>query len=272
MSAPAELPESHATGAIAATFAELRRLTGVPYVSSIYRHLATMPGMLEWTWEALGPGFASGALQDAGAAIAAGVRVAPAAPIAATSLAGWGVDAAALASIRAACAGFVRVAPVNLVTGACLGPRLTEERMGGAGFAPGWTPPLSLPAVPPTADPATLSEATRALLDRLATDDGTARFVPGLYRQLAHWPGLLAWVAETVAPRLTAPETLAAADALRAAAAREAARILPRLPPCPPAPLDAPTLAAVRRAIARYARTSPELTLFGRLIGEALPR
>jgi hypothetical protein len=49
----AELGERDAAGEIAAIYAEIRRLWGVPYVSSLQRHLATRPGWLEWVWAAL---------------------------------------------------------------------------------------------------------------------------------------------------------------------------------------------------------------------------
>ena len=50
-----ELPESEATGDKARIYGEIRTLGGVPMVALIYRHLATLPGALEWMWEALSP-------------------------------------------------------------------------------------------------------------------------------------------------------------------------------------------------------------------------
>jgi len=41
-----ELPEEQATGRIAEIYDEIRRFSGVPYVSSLQRYLATMPGVL----------------------------------------------------------------------------------------------------------------------------------------------------------------------------------------------------------------------------------
>ena len=64
MSAFTELPEAEATGEIAAIYAEIRHFYGVPYVSSLQRHLATIPGVLEWGWAAVRPVFASGALPE----------------------------------------------------------------------------------------------------------------------------------------------------------------------------------------------------------------
>ena len=53
----AELSEAKASGEIADIFAEVRRLFAVPYVSAIYRHLATTPGLLEWAWGTVAPAF-----------------------------------------------------------------------------------------------------------------------------------------------------------------------------------------------------------------------
>ena len=50
-----ELAEAHATGTIATIYAEIREVSGVPYVSSLQRYLATLPGVLEWAWAALRP-------------------------------------------------------------------------------------------------------------------------------------------------------------------------------------------------------------------------
>ena len=48
-----ELLESKASGQIAVIYDEIRRFSGVPYVSSLQRCLATLPGVLEWAWGAL---------------------------------------------------------------------------------------------------------------------------------------------------------------------------------------------------------------------------
>jgi hypothetical protein len=58
----AELPEDTATGRIAEIYGEICRFSGVPYVSSLQRYLATMPGVLEWAWDALRPAMVSGVI------------------------------------------------------------------------------------------------------------------------------------------------------------------------------------------------------------------
>ena len=56
----AELAEDQATGRMAVIYDEIRRFSGVPYVSSLQRYLATLPGVLAWAWDAVRPAMVSG--------------------------------------------------------------------------------------------------------------------------------------------------------------------------------------------------------------------
>jgi hypothetical protein len=56
----AELAERDATGEKGAIYSEIRRLGGVPMVALIFRHLATLPGTLEWAWGVVGPSWRAG--------------------------------------------------------------------------------------------------------------------------------------------------------------------------------------------------------------------
>ena len=258
----AELHEDRATGRIAEIYDEIRRFSGVPYVSSLQRFLATMPGVLEWAWDAIRPALASGVVQETAWRLARDVRVAPARPMPAT---------AHKAAVRNIAENFVRVSPVNLMTGACLNRLLTGTVPSGTGFAETWTPPAMLPPMPGNVDPAQLDSATKATLECFTTEvDGTP-FIPALYRQLAHYPEVLSWLADELNPRFAAPETNAARAGFRAAAREAAPSIVARLPGLPPGP--APDEATARRVLAtidRYAETSPEMTMFGQLILDAL--
>jgi hypothetical protein len=268
----AELSEEAATGRIAEIYGEIRRFSGVPYVSSLQRYLATMPGVLEWAWDAVRPAMASGTIPETGWRLAQTVRLSPATPVSEATLRDWGVDAAGLASIRNVAANFVRVSPVNLVTGACLAQLLNGARPSGSGFAEPWTPPAMLPPMPGNADPGSLSPEHRAVLMRFATEVDGKPFIPALYRQIAHWPAVLAWLADELAPRFAAPATATARAAFRAAARDAAPDIVVRLPGVPQgSPPDAETTRRVLVTIDRYAETSPEMTMFGQLILDALP-
>jgi len=267
-----ELLEQDATGRIAEIYAEIRTFSGVPYVSSLQRYLATMPGVLEWAWDAVRPALATGAIQKTGWRLAEAARITPAAPISAAALRVWGVDAAGLQSIRNIAENFVRVSPVNLMTGATLRLLLTGTKPGGGTFPTGWTPPEMLPPMPGNANPEKLTPDTNAVLMQLATELDGAPFIPALYRQLAHWPGFLAWLATELAPRFTADETNVARANFRQSAWDAATDIAARLPALPTGPVPSPpTIQRVLTAIDRYAGTSPEMCMFGRLILQAVP-
>ena len=263
----AELPEHQASGAIAVIYDEIRRFSGVPYVSSLQRYLATMPRVLEWVWAALRPAMVSGLVSETGWRLADSVRLTPLPPVSAEARAAWRLDTGAYATIGAIAENFVRVSPVNLMTGACLRLLLTEPSPQGPGIETTWTPPAMLPSMPGNVDPLALPPEQRAVLLRFATDVDGAPFIPALYRQLARYPAFMAWLADTLVPRLSESETNAARAAFRAAALAAAPAIVTRLPGLPSAPApDAETARRVLATIDRYAETSPEMTMFGRLI------
>jgi hypothetical protein len=268
----AELPEHLATGEIAEIYDEIRRFSGVPYVSSLQRFLATMPGVLEWAWEAVRPAMVSGAIPETGWRLAGTVRIPPLPTVTPEELRVWQVDAPGFAAIRNVAANFLRVSPVNLMTGACLKLLLTGSLPAGFGFDAGWRPPDALPPMPGNIDPGGMPPRQRAVLLRFATQvDGTP-FIPALYRQLAHWPCVLTWLADALVPRLDAPETNLGRTAFRAAAADAAPEIVARLPHR--TLRHTPDKATARRVLAtidRYAMTSPEMTMFGQALLEAFP-
>ncbi|MGE0223643.1 MAG: hypothetical protein AB7S57_10305 [Acetobacteraceae bacterium] len=267
-----ELPEDRATGRLAEIYDEIRRFSGVPYVSSLQRYVATMPGALEWAWDTLRPALASGTIPETGWRLARDVRIPPPGRVSGDRLRAWGITPADLAAIRNVAENFVRVSPVNLMTGACLALLLTGTRPAGRGFGRTWTPPAMLAPMPGNIDPLALPDGQRAVLMRFVTEVDGKPFVPALYRQIAHWPAVLAWLAEELAPRFNAPETNAARADFRAAARAAAPEIVAHLPPVSMdgAP-DAPTVARILATIDRYAETSPEMTMFGQLILDALP-
>ena len=268
----AELSEDAATGRIAEIYDEIRRFSGVPYVSSLQRYLATMPGVLEWAWDAVRPAMVSGAISETGWRLARSVRLAPAKPIDQATLREWGIDPTDLTAIRNIAENFVRVSPVNLMTGACLAQLLNGARPSGPGFSNPWTPPAMLPPMPGNADPASLPPDHRAVLMRFATEVDGKPFLPALYRQIAHWPAVLSWLADELAPRFAAPATATARTDFRAAARLAAPDIVAQLPGVPAnPPPDADTTRRVLATIDRYAETSPEMTMFGQLILDALP-
>ncbi len=264
----AELSEDAATGEIAEIYEEIRHLWAVPYVSSLQRHLATKPGWLEWSWAALSPAFRSGRAQGAGWRVAADLPLPPLTPF---EVQKFGLGADDLAVVAQVCAGFVRVAPVNLMFAGLLRHLLAGERPQGAGWTgAAWQPPEALPALPAMVDPALADAETRAALLQLGTEvDGTP-FVPGLYRILARWPDYFVHLAQVLAPLFTAPDTDVARAALLAGIDGAVDDLFAELPAMPDTAMpDEAEIPAILSALDTYRRTSPEMVIFGRLIADA---
>ncbi len=182
-----------------------------------------------------------------------------------------GVDAEGLETIRTVCRSFETVAPLNMAMGATVRVLLKGEQAGGKrGPHAVWEPPTPLPPSPKTLHPDEVDPDTRAVLMQLAADMDNEKFIPGLYRQLAHWPAYLAYAATEIAPLHGTDDIVAAGGGLRECVGVRASYLLEDLPPPPPAPADAP-VAHILTAIEAYQITNPQMICFGKLLREALP-
>jgi hypothetical protein len=269
-----ELAERDARGDIATIYDEIRRFCGVPYVSSMQRHLATRPGWLEWVWAALRPVFVSGRAQTAAWRAADGVEGMRLSPIARDALRVWGVDDAGEAAIRAVCDSFIRASPTNLVLSGLLRRLLAGDRPRGESTpASPWTPPAPLPSLPALVDLATAPASERGVLLLLSTPVDGQPFVPGLYRMLAQWPRFLAHVATVLRPHFRDPETRAVCQRLLGAIDAEIPAVFAALPPLRDAAPMPPKeeFPSVLSALDAYRTTSPEMVVFSRAIRDTLP-
>ncbi len=270
MGAIDELSEDAAAGPLAEIYDEIRRYSAAAYVSSLYRHLATMPGCLEWAWSHVGPCFRSGAIPTAAWAQVERLDLPPLPPLTSPALRLMGVDDQAASTIRTVCQTFTRVSPVNLLFAGCLRRLLAGETLAPLdGAAVDWTPPDMLPDLPAMLTAEDLSSDHGAVLLQLATDMGGQTFVPGIYRMLAHWPGYLAHVATELTPLFHDRGVTSECEifAARVAALAADMPIAPSDLPSPP-PGQAAKIAA---ALDTYGRTSPQMVVFGALLQNALP-
>ena len=264
------LPESEASGAAAALYADIRGVTGVPVVNLIWRRLAFFPGALEWAWAAVRPLYAGGLADGAAAQILAGTPLPDLPPWPDPLLPAAGLSGADRAAVIRMLASYDRGNRLNL---AALGALLRALEGAPAGGLPPAAGSGARSAVEGELPPIPAMEALRPevrdlvlALNRLGNSGDTV--VASLYRHLAYWPGYLALAWAQLAP-LDRDGRLAATIAAGAEAAREASAGIVgglALPAEPPPP-------EVGEAVGRFvrgpiARMTPVSALLLRLLGK----
>ncbi len=265
-----ELDEAAALGKIKDIYTEIRSTTGVPYVSSLQRHLATRAGWLEWAWSIVGPGFRSGLIPHTVWRCAQDVQLPALEPISDVALARLGVRAHDRAAIANVLNSFIRVSPTNLGFSGIARHVLTKStRTAPPARAPieSEQPPLS--PLPPMVEIASLPKHQQEVLMSMATTVDGKDFVPGLYRMLAHWP---AYFAHTVADLLSKRARADPACARLAASIDETIPgLIATLTVSDPPTNDAAEIAGVVAAIDRYRETSPQMVVYCAMMKAALP-
>lgn len=249
------IAEASATGAVAELFADIRQVLGVEVVNLIWRHLATIPDALPWTWGMLRPLYADGTIAAEARALhrqLALPRLPPFPPelLTAIDLAGSKIN-----TIRNILAAYDRTNAMALVALSALLRRLDEPPTATSQSAAERTKPSAEPApipLPPLPGLDTLPEPVANLVLTL-NHFGTRRKNPvlaSMYRHLAYWPGYLALSWALVAP-INADGSLDAAieDAL-AKARTHAARLAAQLHA---PPIDPTTAAAICAAVEPFA-------------------
>lgn len=263
-----ELSERDATGEKAAIYAEMKRLGAVPMVALIFRHIATLPGGIEWTWSAIGPAWKSGRLQETAWSIARGAPLEPIARIQEPALKSLGVDAAGLREIRVVLAAYNLANPENMLSVLCL-LRLVEGRSATAPQAArAWTPPPAPGPLIPMGDVAKMPREISELLDLVAAPGapGAPRVIQSLYRHFLHRPAFLALAVSLLRQRFDDASIDRSVNAIAASMNAAADEIVAQLS-APPAPHP-----GIGTVCARFGgAVIPQMIVVGRLLEEALP-
>lgn len=258
--------EEDAEGETADLFADLRAGLGVPFVNLIWRHLATIPGGLAWTWHTVKPLYASADLAAAEADLRGMVRLPGLAPMPDHAWDAAGIDPAARATISRLLADYTHANSANflalLVARAVLrgeaqrNGRGEGESQGRAEGAP--IPASALPGLPALSD---LSPPVLALVRDL---DGFGRLgeseaIASLYRHLAHWPAYLAVAYAALLPLHRSGLLAAEQERLIAAGRRHATTLARHAVPAPA--LDAEAAGRILSALDSFTRL-----MIGRMI------
>lgn len=198
------IPEAEAEGLTAALYADIRATLGVPVVNLVWRHVATMPGGLEWCWSAVKPLYVSGAIAAEAEALRAALPLPelPNHPV--EVLDALGLSTSDRVGIVGVLGAYDRSNAMNLIALSALLARLdgTAHASAPPPARPGGIMPESEAPLPKLLTFPEMAAATAALVRRLnmlgERADGTV--VASMYRHLAHWPAYLALAWASVAP------------------------------------------------------------------------
>lgn len=271
----AELPEAQASGELGRIYGGIRRLSAVPMVALIYRHLATIPGALEWAWGLIEPAMQAGLLQQRAWHLGADALIPAQRAIPRAALRAAGLGAADETAITAVLDAYNRANPVNIMAVRCLALHLAGSVKGPAPAWPltAWQPPAPLAPLPSMVDPGAMDATVRELVILLANRSEAATpapLWPSLYRHLAHWPALLGYASVVVVPEFAAID--AVAMRLREQVGQAAAELAPHMAvPENLAPPGEAQRERLQQAIDQFSLRIPEMVVIGGLLRHAMP-
>lgn len=184
-----ELSTDKAAGEVRNIYGAIEAALGVRLVNLVYRHLATVPGALEWAWYTVGAPFQAGVFADRSKTL---IPAAAAAPDRCISLVSAGLSVAEAGRVLATLDAYNRANPMNALSLRVIALALEAGRPAAAvPIEP--PPPVELPELLPMASLDGMEAGTRDTMQRLArlTTGRDTRIVPSLFRHFAPWPELL---------------------------------------------------------------------------------
>ncbi|MBR0653510.1 hypothetical protein [Plastoroseomonas arctica] len=245
----AEIHEGEAPREIALLYARLRDAMGIPVVNLIWRHAATLPGVLAWMVETAEGVIRSATVRSEREAMLGLGEPGGFADFVVVARRLNGVDQAML---RVMVDTYNRGNLTNLQVLTALRQAIAGEPIGGAPLTLDALPPPMLPALPAQPKlaelPAEIAAEVRALA---AFHGGIGDAVPSLYLHLALIPGLLAPLRMALAPMVAAGAVTTLRDTLIARAVVAAPKL--RAGMAPPGPFPAAHAAAMLPALDAFA-------------------
>ncbi|WP_205873409.1 hypothetical protein [Mycobacterium camsae] len=209
--------EAEATGHIAELYDDIRTTLGMSFVNLVWRHLASIPGGLDWTWATLKPLYANGAVYAAADELRAAPELPPVPRFPRAALRAIGIESDHETVIKATLYGYDRGNPLNTVAfcavlarlhGATPPPCPPVQPRSGTAPPPPVLSPLNFDQMPPH-----VAELVRAVNLIGARGAGRALQV-SLPRNLARWPGMLVLYYAALQPLHDSGSLLAAVDAV----------------------------------------------------------
>jgi len=193
-----ELSEKEARGETRVIFEEIKKLSGVQMVPLVYRHMATIPGVLQWAWSGLEPIMSTGELQREAWNISNDLIL----PTLTTKIQRAGeINIQNEDEIINVLASFNRANPINAVALQYLTRLLDFNALPTGDVSQernsDWSPPEQLPELLPIPSIDDVDESVLNLISSIwhRGEDRHSGIWPSLYRHLATEPEFLALAA-----------------------------------------------------------------------------
>ncbi len=180
------IEEADATGELAALFDDIRATLGVPVVNLIWRHLATIPGALDFAWAVVKPLYVNGDIARYANGLRGNLNTPHVPDQVLDSLA-----AAELLQISTIVQSYERSNAMNLIGLSALLAVIEGRSATDVPVAPPDDRTSIAGTLPTAIARADMPDATRAIVQRLQSIGGADVVMPTMYRHLAHWPTML---------------------------------------------------------------------------------
>jgi hypothetical protein len=192
--------EADARGEIAETYADIRKVLGTSVVNLIWRHLATMPGALPWTWTTVRPLYLGAAPLHA-EAIRRTIALPDLPGFSTDTLLAAGIDESDQAIIRNVLDSYQYTNALALAVLSALLAHFEPRAAEAVTAANSAAPPsgVKIPELPPmdALDP----EVTQLVAELNGFGEDTEpQLIASMYRHLAYWPAYLALVRTMLVP------------------------------------------------------------------------
>ena len=192
------IAEKDAEGPVADFYEDIRLTLGVPVVNLIWRHLATIPGSLEWCWSSLKPSYESKAVNVEASVLRDKVYTSVDTTLTEFCLQSAGLSNPDLNSIKVVLRSYYRSNAMNLVTLSALLAKL--DGLSATSDAPFIKTTVAVPCIPvngkmpPLIPLRNMPNHVRDLVIEINKIGGREKILPSMYRHLANWPSFLSLI------------------------------------------------------------------------------
>ena len=197
------ITEQDAEGRVSEIYQDIRSTLGVPVVNLIWRHLATLPGALEWSWASIKPLYEENIIHAEASALRRKMSIPVDVGLSQAHLEASGLREDEISSIKIVLNSYHKSNAMNLISLSSLHAKLRGKSSNSArsielcGSDDGHFIDGNMPELIPLNS---MADSTRNLVMDINKIGGREHILPSMYRHLANWPQFLALISLVILP------------------------------------------------------------------------